>query len=191
MTDFLPQLWLQMITAEPKSRFAVIYAGVSFLIAERRECPSKLSLWHPHSHCAVLDVYEDGARVLRVSPVYSVFAEECKNMPPTPGGPASIMACLMAFACSNLEGFEIAPPPPLPSPLPAPTIHQVAGDLGKGARQGGELSSDHNPSLYLLRRSTPTAGGGISQSPSSLGPPFDQFGIHQKLLDFSVRAVLF
>jgi hypothetical protein len=147
-------------------------------------------------HCLGLDVYEDGTRVLLVSPSYSVLAEECE-MVHAPGSTASIVACLIVFACLQLEGFQIAPPPALRSLLPMiPEADDNLGDSGKGACKGGEFSSDNDASLHNLRPSTQVAGGRRvlkgtpKNSVSSLGPLFDMFGIGQKVLGFSVCGAL-
>jgi hypothetical protein len=109
-----------------------------------------------------------------------------------PGGAASILACIVAFACCQLKGFEIEPPsqpPSLTSPCAVPE-----GDSSKGANTRNDYSSHNDPSLSDLRHSVQTTGSsrGAKWTPENCAfSSFDKFGIGERVLDTSVRGMLF
>lgn len=56
---------------------------------------------------------------LILSPIYSIFDQESDTVT-APGRLAPILKCLVAFACSNLEGFEVPEPSVQVSPRQPP-----------------------------------------------------------------------
>jgi hypothetical protein len=100
----------------------------------------------------------------------------------------------VAFACCQLKGFEIDPPPHPPSLASPFAVSEEVGE-GKGTNKGNDCSFDDDHSLSDLRRSLQTtrnSRGATSENKTfSLGLPFDKFRIGQRVLDTSVREVLF
>ena len=185
------------MTANPQAHFGIIYAGHSFMLVECRECSSGPAMLWQSALMLVLDDYTDGQRILLISLIYSVFDEKCETVY-APGGATSILTCMVAFVCHKLQGFEIDPPlpPPLNLPLAVPEGDEER-DSGEDTDKRNDYLSHNIHSLSDLRHSIQTMGSSIratwtpDTNTFSLGLPFDGFGIAERVLDASVRRMLF
>jgi hypothetical protein len=102
-----------------------------------------------------------GHKYLIVSPTYSIFDQETDTVT-APGGLAPIFKCLVAFACCNLEGFNV--------PEPSLRLFETLEEEGEEEEEEEEDEEGANNVEYE---------DGIH----SIGLYFDQFGIGQALKD--------
>jgi hypothetical protein len=98
-----------------------------------------------------------------LSPIYSIFDKETSAVT-APGGVAPIIACLVAFACCELPGFNV--------PEPSPQIAQPlgGGDNGGDGDDGDDKDEDYKDDEY-------------ESDIHSIGSYFDEFGIGQRALN--------
>lgn len=118
-----------------------------------------------------------------MSPIYSVYESDSVET----AGP--IFACLKAFACSLLKGFEIRLPPPI-SPVTVTSLPDEYRPRPPTEIQDSFRHQRHNPIAPSNNdRSQNTETVLSDPKIHSLGPIFDGFGLGMQVLDRSVCCV--
>jgi hypothetical protein len=92
-----------------------------------------------------------GGKYLIVSPIYSIFDQASEDVT-AQGGLVPVFKCLVAFACCNLEEFNVPAPPP-----------QLFKTLDENIEEEEEEGKMYEEGIH------------------SIGSYFDQFGIGQAL----------